>query len=186
MRRAVSIVFEATLVLVIGFVGCTSSKKIARTEGMEELQRMRSAVQDVNIVVSAGVTRDEYSKRLTDALLKFGDREGGCKQAIAKFPEGEQQSTAGQVCQHLSKAMDAYTYAKGYIGTEPDGFTATVSEKKYAEAKEQFPNMEDLPVVDTPGGYEWYRRRDMVQGLWEVAGQEFQLAQAGIAKLTQM
>jgi hypothetical protein len=66
------------------------------------------------------------------------------------------------------------------------GYTATVSVKEYAEAKEQFPNLEDLPVDDTPGGYKWYRRRDMVRGLWKVAGQEFQLGDAAMAKLTQM
>jgi uncharacterized OsmC-like protein len=74
------------LLLVIGLGGCTSSKKIARAEGLATLQHMRSAVQDMDIVVSAGATKDEYSKRLTDALLKFGDRDVGCKQAIYKSP----------------------------------------------------------------------------------------------------
>jgi hypothetical protein len=192
MKRAVRIFFEATLVLVIGLVGCTSSAKIARTEAMAELQRMRSAVQDMDIVVSAGVTRDEYSKRLTDALLKFGDAGETCKQAIAKFPEGEQQSTAAEVCQHLSKAMDAYTYAKDYIGPThdpdfPDVLSDELTEKEYSKAKERFPSLEELPVDETDEyGYKFYRRRDMVRGLWKVAGQEFQLAEAGIAKLTQM
>ena len=177
---------EVGLLLVIGLGGCTSSKKIARAEGMATLQQMRSAVQDMDIVVSAGATKDEYSKRLTDALLKFGDRDVGCKQAIAKFSDGEQQSIATEVCQHLSSAMDAYTYAKQYVGSEPDGYTATVAAKDYADAKERFPNLEEMSAVNTAGGYKWYRRDAMVQALWKVAGQESQAAQTDVEKLNQL
>jgi hypothetical protein len=52
--KAIRITMEVGLLLVIGLGGCTSSKKIARAEGMATLQHMRSAVQDMDIVVSAG------------------------------------------------------------------------------------------------------------------------------------
>jgi hypothetical protein len=180
------------LFLVIGSVGCTSSKKIARNEGMAQLQQMRSAVQDMNIVVSAGVTKDEYSKRLTDALLKFGDPDESCKYAVTKYPKGEQQSTATEVCQHLSRAMDAYTYAKNYIGPTrdpdfPDVLSDELTEKEYSEAKERFPSLQELPLAETnPAGYKFYYRREMVQALWKVAGQESEAAKSVIEKLGQM
>jgi hypothetical protein len=186
------ITVRLVLFLVIGFVGCTSSKKIAKNEGMAQLQQMRSAVQDMNIVVSAGVTKDEYSRRLTDALLKFGDRDGHCKQAVDKFLEGEQQSAATEVCQHLSRAMDAYTYAKDYIGPThdpdfPDVLSDELTEKEYSEAKVRFPSLEELPLAETnPAGYKFYYRREMVQALWRVAGQEFQAAGSVIEKLGRM
>lgn len=153
---------------------------------------MRSAVQDMNIVVSAGVTKDEYSRRLTDALLKFGDRDGRCNQAVDKFSEGEQRLTAAGACQHLSRAMDAYTYAKDYIGPTPDPddpeiLTDTLKEKEYSEAKERFPSLEELPIAETnEHGYKFYPRRAMVQALWKVAGQESEAARSATEKLGQM
>jgi hypothetical protein len=192
MSRAIGIRGKLGLLLVIGFVGCTSSKTMARNEGVAQLQQMRSAVQDMNIVVSVGVTKDEYSKRLTDALLKFGDAAETCRQAIAKFPEGEQQSTAAGLCQHLSKAMDAYIYAKDFIGPThdpdfPDVLSDELTEKEYSKAKERFPSLEELPLAETnPAGYKFYYRRQMVQALWRVAGQESQAAGSVIEKLGRM
>lgn len=192
MRSVVNVFFKFSLFLVIGLVGCSFSKNATRVEGMAELQRMSSAVQDLHIVVSAGVTKDEYSKRLTDALLKFGDRDGGCRLAVAKFPDGGQQSTATEVCQHLSMAMDAYTLAKDYIGPKPDPIDPdyllyTLTEKEYADAKQQFPSLEELPVAETnENGYKFYHRSEMVQGLWKVAVQESEVAKTGMDKLAQM
>jgi hypothetical protein len=192
MRKALKITRRLALLLVIGFVGCTSSKTIARNEGMAQLQQMRSAVQDMNIVVSAGVTKDEYSKRLTDALLKFGEAGETCKQTIARFPTGEQQSTVAEVCRHLSRAMDAYTYAKDYIGPIPDPddpeiLTDELTEKEYSRAKERFPSLEELPVAETnPAGYKFYYRREMVQALWGVASQESEAAGSVTEKLGSM
>jgi hypothetical protein len=192
IREAVKITFLLTFFLVTGLVGCTSSKKAARAEGMVELQRISVAVQDMNIIVSAGVTKEEYSKRLTDVLLKIGGQDGGCQQAIAKLPQGQQQSTAAEVCQHVSKAMDAYTYAKRYMGPAPDPFDPgdviyTLTQEEYAIAKQQFPSLEEPPVSETNrDGYKFYRRNAMVQALWKVAGQESQAAQIDLEKLIQL
>jgi hypothetical protein len=189
MRTAVKVAFEATLILAIGFVGCTSSKSIARKEGIAELQRMRSAVQDMNIVVSAGVTNVEYSRRLTDALLKFGGQDGGCKQAVQKFQDPEQQSFAAEACQPLSTAMIAYTNAKEYVSPktdpiDPEFVIYTLPDDEYRKVRETIPTLAELPVSETnQDGYKFYRRRDMVQALWKVAGQEYQLAEAAIEKL---
>ncbi len=189
MSRAVK-VRGIGLLLVIGFVGCTSSK--ARREGLAQLQEMYSAVQDLNIVVSAGVTKDEYSRRLTDALLKFGDRNQVCKQTVAKFPKEEQQSTASDVCQHLNNAMDAYTDAKEYMALQhdpdfPDVVSDELTEKEYTKAKAQFPNLEELPIAETnQSGYKFYARSAMVQGLWKVAGRESDGARNTLEELGQM
>jgi hypothetical protein len=192
MNNVGRIAFQLTLFLVFGLMSCTSSKKMARAKAVTELQQMQSAVQDMNIVVSAGVTKDEYSKRLTDALLKFGDRGGGCKQIVAKFPEEEQQSAASDVCQSLDNAMDAYTDAKEYMGLEhdhdfPDVVSDELTEKEYEAAKAHFPNLEELPIAETnQNGYKFYARSAMVQGLWKVAGQESERARNAVGKLAQM
>jgi hypothetical protein len=105
--------FVSGLLVIALVTGCSSSAdKNANTEAVTALQRMSSAVQDVEIVVSAGVTKEEYSKRLADALLKFGNPEDSCKLAVAKFSNLDQKALAAQACQHLSKSMAAFVYAK--------------------------------------------------------------------------
>ncbi len=51
-------------------------------------------------------------------------------------------------------------------------------EKEYRAIKQQFPNLEDLRIAErSPGGYNYpeyigYWRSDMLQALWNVAGEE--------------
>lgn len=170
------------LVLSICYVGCNSSKRAAKSRATEELQQKYSAVTDMNIVVSAGVTKLEYSGRLTDALLKFGNDDGDCSSAVAQLPAKEEQATAADVCQDLGKAMEAYTDAKDYFGPTPDPddteiLTETLTQQEYDRVKEQFPNLDELPVAETnPAGYRFYARSGMLQALWKVARQESDLA----------
>jgi hypothetical protein len=143
----------------------------------------------MNIVVSAGVTKLEYSGRLTDALLKFGNDDGDCSSAVAQLSEKEEQVTAADVCQHLGKAMEAYTDAKDFFGPKPDPndpeiLTETLSEQEYDQTKKRFPNFDELPVAETnPAGYKFYARSAMVQALWKVARQESDAAKSELEKL---
>jgi hypothetical protein len=177
------------LVLTGWCVGCSSSKRAAKSRATEELQRKYSAVADMNIVVAAGVTKLEYSGRLTDALLKFGNDDGDCTSVVAQLPAKEEQATAADVCQHLGKAMEAYTDAKEYFGPKPEPddteiLTATLTEQEYDQTKKRFPNLDELPIAETnPAGYKFYARNAMVQALWKVAKQESDAAKSGLEKL---
>jgi hypothetical protein len=143
----------------------------------------------MNIVVSAGVTKLEYSGRLTDALIKFGGGDGTCASAVAQLDEKEEQATAVEVCQHLGKAMEAYTDAEEYFGPKPDPddtdiLTETLKTREYDQVKEQFPNLDELPVAETnPAGDKFYARSAMVQALWKVAREESDLAKNGLERL---
>ncbi len=64
------VAFLTALITVIIVAGCGSAK---RREGIEELERVQDAVHGLRILVSAGVTKTEYSQRLEDVLLKVGD-----------------------------------------------------------------------------------------------------------------
>jgi hypothetical protein len=180
-----------TLILVVAFFGLASSKKKASSEGMAELQRMSSAVQDIDLAVSASVGKEEYSRRLGDALVKMGNPEGCAKQAIAEIPKPAQKALATEACNHLSRAMDAYIYAKQYFGPRydpimPDSPDYTLSEQEFSEAKARFPNLEE-PVIETSqNGYKFYSRSAMLQSLWKVAGQESQTAKQAAEKLALM
>jgi len=179
------------LVLAGTLFACSAPKK-ASPEGVAELRKMLSAVQDVEIVVSAGATEDQYSQRLTDALLKFGKLDEVCKHALTHFAEPAQQNLSAQICQHLGTALDAYTYAKGYFGPEYNlGFdispTYNLNDADYARVRERFPMLEDLPIADTgTEGHKFYARSMMLQALWKVAGHESQAAKDLIEKLAQM
>ena len=180
-----------TLVLLGIAVGCCGCSRKPNPEALAVLQQMSSAVQDMGIVVSAGVTKEQYSQRLTDALLKFGNSDDRCKQVIAKFAKPDQQAQATEICQHLSEAMDAYTYAKEYFGPaydpiDPDFPIYTVKEETYAEARKRFPTLEELPVSETnETGYKFYSREAMLKALWKVAGQDAQAAKDQLEKLSQ-
>lgn len=190
MKNVMSAVTSVVLIFGIAFVCCSCSRK-PNPEALAELQQMSSAVQDMGIVVSAGVTKEQYSQRLTDALLKFGNSDDRCKQVIAKFAKPDQQARAGEICQHLSEAMDAYTYAKEYFGAgydpiDPDFPIYTLKEETYTEAKKRFPTLEELPVSETnEAGYKFYRRSAMLQALWKVAGQDAQAAKDLLEKVAQ-
>jgi hypothetical protein len=189
MKRVAKTGLGLVLVLTSWCVGCSSSKRAAKSQAIAELQRKYSAVADMNIVVSAGVTKLEYSGRLTDALLKFGSDDGICSSAVAQLPAKEEQETAAEVCQHLGKAMEAYTDAKEYFGPKPDPddtevLTETLTQQEYDQAKKQFPNLDELPVAETnPAGYKFYARSAMVQALWKVARQETAAAKSGLEKI---
>lgn len=179
MKCAVALI---ALAAVSAWPACS---RRANPEALAELRKMSSAVQDMNIVVSAGVTGAEYSQRLTDALIKFGNLGETCKRVVPKFTTLDQQTAATEICRHLGKAMGAYTYAKGYTG--PGGYDEyEFPEKEYENLKEQFPTLPELDIAETnEAGYKWYHRSDMLQALWKVAGQESQAARELIERLAQ-
>jgi hypothetical protein len=190
MRNRIGISANIALVFAIAFVCCSCSSK-PNPEALGKLEQMSSAVQDMGIVVSAGVTQSQYSERLTNALLKFGNSDDRCQQAIAELSTQARRTQAREICQHLREAMEAYTYAKDFFGPKydpiaPDFPNYTLKQETYAQAKQRFPTLADLPVSETnDSGYKFYSRDAMVQALWKVAEQDAQAAKGLIEKLSQ-
>lgn len=184
MKRTVALL---VLVTISAWSACL---RRANPEALAELQKMSSAVQAMNVVVSVGASEEEYSRRLTDALIKFGNLDETCKRVVPKFATLDQQSTSAEICQHLSKAMSAYVSAKQYMG--PGKYLETIGvwdnlfpENEYVNVREQFPNLE-LPIAETnEEGYKFYDRGAMLQALWKVASRESQAAKELIDKLSQ-
>jgi hypothetical protein len=191
MKNVMSAVSSMALIIGIALVCCSCSTK-PNPEGLAELQKMSAAAQDMGIVISAGVTKDQYSQRLTDALLKFGNSDDKCKQAIASFGKADQQARATEICQRLIEAIDAYTYAKEYFGAGydpiiPDFPIYTLKEETFSDVKKRFPTLEELPVSEmNQAGYKFYARSAMLQALWKVAGQDSQTAKDLLEKLAQI
>lgn len=185
MKRPVGLI---ALAAVSAWPACS---RRANPEALAELQKMSSAVQDMNVVVSVGAAEAEYSRRLTDALIKFGNLDETCKRVVPKFATPNQQTAAAEICQHLGKAMGAYTSAKQYMGPGEylDGigiWDNSFPEKEYANVREEFPTLPELPVAETnEAGYKFYDRSAMLQALWKVAGQEWQAAKELIERLAQ-
>jgi hypothetical protein len=159
---------------------------------------MSSAIQDMRIVVSGGVTLDEYSKRLTDARLKLGGTEA-LQQAVEKFQNPSNKDLANQACLHLALAIDAYTDAKQFFGDrhkeDIDEFNVDyrVGEDRFLPLKEKYHlaappvaidySHSDDPTIASLGKFYW--KDDVLQALWKAASNDEQAANEAILKLEQ-
>jgi hypothetical protein len=181
------------ILLVIVIAGCTSTQK--RVDLIAPLRALYAPVHDMKIVVSAGVTLDEYSSRVTDALLKFRNSEDGCNQIAVKLSDPNQKAQAAEVCQHLTTAMDAYVAAKDYFGdthkTDLDPFEEGknnfIDNSAYLDLRARFPGLEEVPPSNenNPVPNRIYWRGDVLQALWKLANQESQTAKEMIDRLAQ-
>jgi len=172
----------ALAVTILFLAGCGSSH---RKEGMQEIEKLQADVHGLHILVSAGVTKQEYSQRFEDVLLKLDDLDQREAEAVVKFPQSE-QLTVKTVCTHLSQSMAAYKKARDYFGVSFEGYgceegCSFFRESEYDAAKREFPNLAHL---DFGPEFTWYkdsggnvvnhsyRRSEMLQALWALAGAE--------------
>jgi hypothetical protein len=102
----------AAVILMASVAGCGSAK---RRDGVAELQRVLTSVHDLNIVVSTGTSRIEFSRRLTDALLKIGDLQQSENRVLSDFPKAD-QATVSESYQHLGRAIEAYRQSQSFFG----------------------------------------------------------------------
>jgi hypothetical protein len=178
-----------TIALVILLAGCGTAK---RKEGIAELQRIHTAANEIKIVVTAGVNQQEFSRRLTDTLLKIGDLQQIQSQMLTKFPENDRERVS-EAFRHLDQALQAYKRAKEFFGDDhedgPDRYAEhnTFGQREYDSLKQQFPNLampkpaitythEERPRSD-------YWRGDMLQALWKAAADESESAKRLIDRL---
>ena len=178
-RRSLGAVLTLAVVLLCG---CGASKK--REAGIQSLQKMQASVHGLGILVSAGVTKQEYSQRLEDVLLKVGDINETEKQTIADFPPKE-QPTVEAAYAHISQSLEAYEKARDYFGDDFTSFECQdgcsfFPENQYDQIKQQFPTIEPLAFgpedtwYSNKGHvvYRSYLRSDMLHALWNVAQNE--------------
>jgi hypothetical protein len=187
---------KSTLVLVsiMLLCGCGSQK---RKEGIAELQKLQSAVHDLEIVVSAGTSQIEFSRRLTDSLLKIGDLPQSQNQILDNFSRNE-QPTVVEFYDHLSQAVEAYKDSKEFFGDthkeqlDPFDGDNIFDEKKSEFLQKKFPSLGALPIAvdysNVPGGElggKKYWKGDMLQALWRVASDEDSKAKSLMDRLAQ-
>ena len=159
------------LVVILMLAGCSSSRQ--RKEGIQELEKLQADVHGLHILVSAGVTKQEYSQRFEDVLLKLGDLNQNATETVPKFPQGEQE-TAKTVYAHLSQSINAYKKARVYFGDSFEGYSCEggcsfFPQSEYDAVKREFPTLAELNL--SPVAHE-YHRSSMLQALWAVAGEE--------------
>jgi len=167
---------SAALTCMVTLSGCGSRK---HNEGIAELRRVESAIREMRIVVSAGTNQQEFSRRLTDSLIKIGDLQQSLIRTTGMFPEKD-KPTVAEAYQHLAKATDAYTKSKDFLGGE-----LTEESYRYESLRKEFPNLAEIKEVVRFQGEVYYSRADMVQGLWKVAAEEIDRAKALIDQLAQ-
>ncbi len=159
-----------------------------RREGLEELRRIQTALEEVQTAVSIGVTEEGFSKRLTDALLKAGNLGDSIEGTIGKFPRREREAVE-QVYIHWSRAVDAYRASRDYFGRKQvsvDVWKNTLPVEEFNELRERFPTLREAEVYTNLWGHvEGYYRSDVLQGLWVVASEELSAARAQIQALTE-
>jgi len=185
IRRTATCGATGSLVLAVAILFLAGCGSAHRKEGIQALQNLQSDVHGLHILVSAGVTKQEYSQRFEDVLLKLGDLDQREARTVLMFPQSE-QSTVKTVFTHLSVSMAAYKKARDYFGTSFDGYGCEqgcnfFGESDYAAVRQEFPTLAPLNfgpeftwLHDNDGNVvgHSYRRSDMLQALWVVAGAE--------------
>ena len=180
--------YVVPVILFLCLGGCGAQK---RREGVAEIQRVEAAVHEMSVVVGVGANQAEFTRRLTDVLLKIGDLQESAKLAASKFPTGDQQAVA-QVYEHLKLALASYNESKDFFGDrhkeqlDPWDGDFTFGQTRYDALEAQFPGIQksymELSVGDIQGTF-W--KGHMLQALWKYAGNEDQRAKALIDQLNQ-
>jgi hypothetical protein len=174
--------------LILCLVGCGAQK---RREGAAEIQRVQAAVHEMSVVVGVGANQAEFTRRLTDVLLKIGDLQESGKLASSRFPKGDQQPVA-EAYQHLSLALASYNESKDFFGDrhkeqlDPWDGDFTFGQTRYDALEAHFPGIQKLYVELSAGDIQGnYWKGHMLQALWKYAGDEDQRAKTLIDQLNQ-
>jgi hypothetical protein len=182
-RIAVAL-FGALLLVVFLLPGCGGGQK--RKEGIAELERIQTSIHGLQILITAGVTKSEYSQRLGDVLLKVGDLDSSMKATLPKFKKKDQAAVT-DVYAHFSQSLQAYIQARDFYPRICDedndiGCSDHFRQAVYEGVKTKFPTLPDFPPPTSQFGY---YRSDMLQALWKLAGEESAAASGLIQKLEQ-
>jgi hypothetical protein len=175
----------ALIVTTLVFFGCGSQNK----QGLAELERIEGVAHGLEIAVSAGVSQEEYSRRVNDALISVGDLEESARTTLPKFP-ARQREAVKDIYAHLSQSLEAYKAAKCCFGdthahdVDPLEGDNRLTAASYEALRGRLPSL----AADTAFhgsdefGY-WAWKGDVLQALWRVAADERAKARESLDKL---
>jgi hypothetical protein len=158
------------LFAVAAFVGCGLSKKQEATKKQEasiaEMKRVQAAFGDLQIAVNAGVSKQEFSQRTNDTLVKIGNLQHSEALAESGFPAAKDK--VAEIYAQFNHAAEIYTLSKQFFGPNPaplgdyDEYDLSVPE--YEMLQKMFPDAYEH------GGYFTIASRSYtVKGLWKLA-----------------
>ena len=167
-----------SFLLAAVFIGCGSSKK--RDTSLTEMKRVKAAFGDLQIALDAGVSKQEFSQRLNDTLVRIGSLPDSRKLAGNGFPKDTDKIAL--IYAHFTRAADAYKLAKEFFGDRWDYLledsTDFPSDSERQVVKASFPEL-----VTSSGNIT--SRRDTLQSLWGLAGDETHSASEVIDQISQ-
>ena len=118
LRKGVRNWHLVVLAAMFLLIGCGSSER--RKVGIEELAKSQTTIRGLHILVSAGITKQEYSQRFEDVLLKLGDLDRSATETLPKFPHND-QPTVKAIYADISQSIEAYKKARDYFGDDFQG-----------------------------------------------------------------
>src|SRR5712692_9013824 len=158
-RRFRQVLAKAWFPLIaVTLAGCGSSQKAA---SVAEMKRVQAAFGDLQIALDAGVSKQEFSQRLNDTLIKIGNLQNSEKLAENGLPKDK----VAQVYIHFHRAAEAYKMSKEFFG---DDLTASWEPD---EVRAKFPEL-----AESLGSHKILSRSAILQGLWKFAGERTRAA----------
>lgn len=168
------------MLVVLAFVGCGPSKKQEAAKQQEtsivEMKRIQAAFGDLQIAINAGVSKQEFSQRTNDSLVKIGDLQHSETLAESGFPTARDK--VAEIYVHFNRAAEAYKMSKVFFGDEWDDVLERSTDVASVEETETlvaaFPEFSFR--VDSS-------RSRILQNLWKIAKENTEAASGLIDKL---
>jgi hypothetical protein len=166
----------AFLIAIFTLTACGVSKR--REASTAEMKRVAVAFGDLQIALDAGVSKQEFSQRLNDALVKIGDLAESMKVAETGLPKDADK--VEQAYSHFRHAVEAYKLSKVFFGDRWDYLlelsTDLTSESEQQVIKASYPSLA-APEIELS-------RSATLHGLWKFAAAETQASNESIEKLS--
>jgi hypothetical protein len=171
--------------VIVAFAGCGPSKKqIAaqkRDASIAEMKRVKAAFGDLQIALNAGVSRQEFSQRTNDALVKIGDLQHSESLAADGLPAEKDKVAAVYV--QFGHSAEIYSLSKQFFGPNPtplgDYDLDMLSTPEYEMLQKMFPD-----AYGRGGYFTIASRTRTVNGLWKLAKEDTDTAGSLIDQLS--
>jgi hypothetical protein len=153
------------LFVVVAFVGCGPSKP-SQKASIAEMKRVQAAFSALQIAVNADMSKQEFSQRTEDTLIKIGDLQHSEVLAESGFPKAKNQ--VAEIYVRFNYMAQIYSVSAPFVG--PDLETDTTygvgmlndSEQETIKGMQsRFPDFAKLT---------FHTRSEAMQGLWKLAG----------------
>jgi hypothetical protein len=135
----------------------------------------------LQIALNAGVSREEFSQRTNDALVKVGDLQQSELLAADGFPA--EKDKIASVYVQFGGAAEIYALSKQFFGLNPaqlgDGDEDMLNVPEYEMLQRKFPD-----AYKRGGYFTIVSRSDTVKGLWRLAKEDTDTAGSIIEQLS--